>query len=177
MMFNFTSPEFTAYRLQASVPACERVIKRVKTFLSAAQKVSGTITGFINFPFSLKCQIHLFCSHTRVDKKHGFFECVIVRKVKKINAGRHLCICVHINSLKIVDMNMLSAFSDQRRQPHWSEIVQTVPGSFLPATVRPAPFTYVFFNVSSLKIKDILSPENSVTSLSIVTSHQRGSHV
>ncbi|HCC5976576.1 TPA: hypothetical protein M5879_003755 [Citrobacter koseri] len=60
--------------------------------------------------------------------------------IQVINAGRQLLVCIHRYFLKNVDMNVLSAFSDQGRQPQWSEIVKTVSGSLLPATVRPAPF-------------------------------------
>ncbi|HAU5602772.1 TPA: hypothetical protein JD320_001940 [Citrobacter koseri] len=60
--------------------------------------------------------------------------------IQVINAGRQLLVCIHRYFLKNVDMNVLSAFSDQVRQPQWSEIVKTVSGSLLPATVRPAPF-------------------------------------
>lgn len=60
--------------------------------------------------------------------------------IQVINAGRQLLVCIHRYFLKNVDMNVLSAFSDQGRQPQWSEIMKTVSGSLLPATVRPAPF-------------------------------------
>ncbi|WP_235424006.1 hypothetical protein [Citrobacter koseri] len=56
--------------------------------------------------------------------------------IQVINAGRQLLVCIHRYFLKNVDMNVLSAFSDQGRQPQWSEIVKTVSGSLLPA----APF-------------------------------------
>lgn len=105
------------------------------------------------------------------------FESMNVWKVKKTNAGRQLCRCIHINSLKIVDMNMLSAFSDQGRQPHWSEIMQTVPGSLLPAVVRPAPFTNFCLNVSSLKIKGITPLNNCGSRPSLAISRKGGCNV
>ncbi len=60
--------------------------------------------------------------------------------IQVINAGWHLFICIHRYLLKIVDMNVLSVPSFRGRQTDRSEIVKTVSGSLLPATVRPAPF-------------------------------------
>lgn len=67
--------------------------------------------------------------------------------IQVINAGRQLLVCIHRYFLKNVDMNMLSALSFRGRQTYRSEIVKTVSGSLLPATVRPAPF-YTALSVS-----------------------------
>ncbi|WP_275257342.1 hypothetical protein [Citrobacter koseri] len=83
----------------------------------------------------------------RPDKKEGLLRPVIVKKIKVINAGWQLCMCIHRYVLKIVNMNVLSALSFRGRQTYRSEIVKTVSGSLLPATVRPAPF-YTALSVS-----------------------------
>lgn len=61
------------------------------------------------------------------------------RQLSMCAAGRQVCMCIHRSSFKNVDMNMLSALSDQGRQTYRSEIVQAASGGLLPATVRPAP--------------------------------------
>ncbi|QAX80339.1 hypothetical protein D5F51_18450 [Yersinia hibernica] len=42
--------------------------------------------------------------------------------------------------IKLMNIRLLSASSDQSSQTRWSEIVQPVKESVLPATVRLAPF-------------------------------------
>lgn len=105
--------------------------------------------------------------------------------LNRINAGRQLTMCaggrqvrmsIHRYVLKIVDMNMLSASSDQSGETRWSEIVQTASGSLLPAAVRLAPFTYVCINVNSLKRK-ALSESGKVAKFISVAFRQGGAYV
>ncbi len=62
--------------------------------------------------------------------------------IQVINAGRQSCMRIHNFSLVscLMGKSKLSALSFRGRQTYRSEIVKTVSGSLLPATVRPAPF-------------------------------------
>ncbi|MBJ9260190.1 hypothetical protein I5495_22930 [Citrobacter amalonaticus] len=90
----------------------------------------------------------------RQGEKDGILKGVIVKnfvvkKFKVINAGQQLFIRIHGVSSEnmLMNMRLLSAYSDRGRQTHRSEVMRAASGILSLATVRPAPF-YTALSVS-----------------------------